>query len=108
MPFTLRYLVKSMSYFGPTQSGTVPEGPVEQMEQLQRFGRYERLNDLNGWNGAQRWNVLNEPRYFSRECPAETIRSESHARGRHAWPARRLCRRPRGIGHPADCRVPNR
>ena len=51
---------------------------------------------------------LHEPQNLSRECPAETIRSESHARGRLAWRARRLCPPPRGTGRPADSRARNR
>jgi hypothetical protein len=70
------------------------------------LNRAKRLNVLNMF--SLEWNVWNGPQYFSRECPAETIRSESHARDRLVSQARRLSPPPRGTERPADCRARSR
>src|SRR5689334_15798649 len=49
-----------------------------------------------GGRRARRLNVLNGLSPINRECPEQTTRSESRARDRLAWRARRLCPPPRG------------
>src|SRR6266545_447924 len=68
-------------------------------------------NDLNGWNGAQRWNVLNGPRYQALEILCRTPDRAPHVRDRAVVEAQALVRLPEvttdnvNEGFPAHHRV---